>query len=383
LKQTSAMVAGQRLDERVLVVGGGAAGAATSLALQRLGIPTVIVERSASPGAGSAWKIGEGLPPAANPFLHRLGVWDQTRVDGHLLSFGNAAAWGSPGLVDQSFLFDPNGAGWHLDRPRFDAMLLRSARALGAQLLVGTASVYDHSTASSNVSLRIVTERGDEILARPRFVVDASGRTATIARQQNPRRQHPDRLVGIVGVLATRDPAGDPDSRTIVEAVEDGWWYSAAVPGGRLVVAFMTDGDIASHRATHRLDGWSALLGETTHTRARVVRQACRLVVQPRVVLANSSRHSCVAGSSWLAVGDAAIAHDPLSSQGLASALLLGLSAAEVIADRLSGQPDAPHRYRALVERLHAEYLAGLAYHYQQERRWPDAPFWARRHRTR
>jgi flavin-dependent dehydrogenase len=97
------------------------------------------------------------------------------------------------------------------------------------------------------------------------------------------------------------------------------------------------------------------------------------------VVLANSSRLADVVGPGWLAVGDAALAHDPLSSQGIASALLLGLAAADAIRDHLDGRPGALIPYQNLVQRLSDEYQRGLAYYYRQERRWPDAPFWARR----
>lgn len=358
-----------------MIVGGGTAGAATALALQRAGVPTVLIERSARP----AWKVGEALPPAANPLVRRLGVWDRLQGAGHLASYGNASAWGSPALVDHSFILDPNGAGWHLDRPRFDAMLLQAAREHGARLIVGTATLHERSPASGCCWLRVSAVGGAETLVRAPFAVDASGRTAALVRGSGSRREHLDRLVGVVGLLATGDPGGDADTRTVVEAVEDGWWYSALVPDGRLVVAFMTDGDIARRRGAHRLPGWSSLLGETIHTRARVVAHGARLLAAPRVVLANSSRPAKVVGPGWLAVGDAAMAHDPLSSQGIASALRLGLSAADAIRDELNGRPAGLARYRELVDRLSAEYLGNLAYYYGQETRWPHAPFWSAR----
>jgi flavin-dependent dehydrogenase len=366
---------GRRVTRRVVVVGGGTAGAATALALQRVGIRTVIVERSAPPG----WKVGEGLPPAANPFLQLLGIWDRFQADGHLPSYGNASAWGSADLVDASFMFNPHGRGWHLDRQRFDVMLLRAAVEHGAELVRGTATVDSRPGPGGERWLRVTSDGREEQPIRTSFVVDASGRSASVARCHRARREHLDRLVGVVGVFATASAEDDQDTRTIVEAVEDGWWYSAPLPGGRLIVAFMSDGDVVRQRAAHRLDGWSNLLGETANTRARVVRLAGCLLAPPRAVLANGSRLLEVVGAGWLAVGDAAIAHDPLSSQGVASALLLGLWAGEAIRDHLDGQTGALDGYRVLVGRLFDEYRAGLAYYYRQERRWPNAPFWTRR----
>jgi hypothetical protein len=38
---------------------------------------------------------------------------------------------------------------------------------------------------------------------------------------------------------------------TAVEAVEDGWWYTAPVPGGRRVLAFLTNADLPAARIAH------------------------------------------------------------------------------------------------------------------------------------
>jgi flavin-dependent dehydrogenase len=241
-------------------------------------------------------------------------------------------------------------------------------------------AALDGSSDRDGLRLRVVHAAGDVSMVRAPYVIDASGRTATVARWRGARRRLHDRLVGVVGLLATADPRGDPDSRTIVEAVEHGWWYSAPIPDGRLVVAFMSDGDIVRQLGAHRLTGWSSLLGATDHTLSRVVRLAGRPLAPLRVVLANGSRLDAVAGQGWLAVGDAALAHDPLSSQGLASALLLGLAAADAIRARLGGDRSALDGYGALVDRLDAEYQEGLAHYYRQEMRWPDTPFWVRRH---
>ena len=44
----------------------------------------------------------------------------------------------------------------------------------------------------------------------------------------------------MVALVASGTP-GDADQRTLIEATPDGWWYSATVPDGTLVLAFQTD----------------------------------------------------------------------------------------------------------------------------------------------
>jgi flavin-dependent dehydrogenase len=74
--------------------------------------------------------------------------------------------------------------------------------------------------------------------------------------------------------------------------------------------------------------------------------------------------HSCwtapSAGPGWLAVGDAALACDPLSSQGLFNALYSGLMAARALRSALAGDTDALADYDRTIARVVDAYRAHL-----------------------
>lgn len=339
------------MKPRVVVIGGGLAGAATALTLARSGASVTVFEKETS----SNWKIGEGLPPAARPILQQLGVWERFVADGHLASYGNCSAWGSSELVDQSFVFNPHGNGWHLDRSCFDRMLLDAAIEAGAKLF----SADEFETAQAG------------------FVVDASGRSSWFARRQGARRVNHDHLVGAAALLKAYGNIADRDSLTMVEAVANGWWYASLLPGEKLVAVFLSDADLDSARKAAAIEGWLSLLAETERLRSRIERHGYRIEIAPRIVSANSSRLDVVTGDSWLAVGDAAAAFDPLSSQGIVTALEFGTLAAEAI---LSGRPEALKSYSERLETVFAAYLLNRNFYYSQERRWPDSTFWLRRH---
>jgi hypothetical protein len=57
------------------------------------------------------------------------------------------------------------------------------------------------------------------------------------------RRLVCDQLVGIVGFFESRGGDAHYDRRTLVEASENGWWYSALLPANKLIIAYMTDAD--------------------------------------------------------------------------------------------------------------------------------------------
>ena len=84
----------------------------------------------------------------------------------------------------------------------------------------------------------------------------------------------------------------------------------------------------------------------------------------------------------WLAVGDAALAVDPISGSGVVRALQTAKAAAATVLSCLAGDESAIAAYEAERDRECTEYLFKRARYYGMERRWPNAPFWRRRLET-
>lgn len=353
----------------VIVVGGGPAGASAAIALARRGLTAAIVERHAAPRP----RVGETLPPSARDPLEALGVWRRFIEGEHAQAAGNRSSWGSDDLEEVHFIRSPYGHGWHLDRARFEAMLLEAAEAHGVTLVRG-ARLDAASYRSSRWRIR-----GAGRTLEARFAIDASGRGALLARACGAKRVSIDRLVGVALFLDAKAGGRDPQGPfTLIEAAEDGWWYSAPLPGGRLVVSCMTDSDLAARASLRDLDGWLAAARRTRDTWQRI--GAYSLAgTPPRLGSANTARLDTVAGPTWLAAGDAAVSFDPLSSQGIVTALESGIDAAEAIEAHLDGEAGALSRYAAIVAARYRDYLVERARFYGVERRWPDAPFWRRR----
>jgi len=295
---------------------------------------------------------------------------------------GNRSAWGSDELSDRDFIFSPYGSGWHLNRQRFDERLQDSAVSADVVLIRAATLTRCQSLPDGGWRLQLNGPAACSSVTA-RFVVDASGRAAIFAQQNGIKRHLLDHMVGVVGCFEA-GPEGPTQERfTLVEAVECGWWYSALLPDGKLVVVYMTDADLASSQILRSKGNWLALLQKTRHTRLRVASHSYHLNGPTQIVAANSSFLDLVVGNSWLAVGDAAAAYDPLSSQGIMTALSTGLNAASAINAHLQGDQRALQDYAVYSKTLSVDYLSSHSAYYAMERRWPDSPFWRRRHLPR
>ena len=72
-------------------------------------------------------------------------------------------------------------------------------------------------------------------------------------------------------------------------------------------------------------------------------------------------------------MGDAALAFDPLSSQGVVKALESGWRAAAAVAEFLRGNGNALTGYWEWLEAAFATYTQSYFHYYGQVRRWSDA----------
>lgn len=334
--------------------------------LARAGIPVTLV---AAPER-RAFAIGEGLPPATRPVLAALGLEARIDAQGHRRALGNRSAWGSERIVATDFITHPFGHGWHLDRRAFDRGLLQAARDAGATIVQG--SLRDVGGEAGAWRVRIATD-AEQLTNAAGVVVDCSGRRAVFARRQGARRKRLDRLVACAALLISNAP--DADATTLVEAVCDGWWYTARVSDATRIVMFLSDSDLPAAREVRAPDAFRARLGQTRHVGPLCAGCGYEISSPLQVAAADTARLDRVCGGGWIAAGDAAASFDPISSQGIMSAMQYGQKAAEAV---LNGNPVA---YAAAVDTLYNRYVAARASVYAQERRWADAPFWARRRR--
>src|SRR5205823_11778278 len=93
-----------------------------------------------------------------------------------------------------------------------------------------------------------------------------------------------------------------------------------------------------------------------------------------------TSIRESVVRSNWVATGDAARSYDPLCGLGLTSAMSTAIRAAQTALRLLCNDSASAADYEGANRQAFAEYRAAHRAYYGVERRWPESPFWRRRH---
>jgi flavin-dependent dehydrogenase len=362
----------------VLVVGAGPAGATAALNLAPTRSVLLMDYRPRTVlDSGGSVLIGESLAPAARRLLTDMDLFDSFLKQGHAPCYGNRSVWGGAMPVETDFLRDPDGHGWHLDRAHFEQWLRNIAVCRGARLLAST-RLESVKREGDEWTIRFTSPSGFETV-RTRFLIDAAGRFAPLGRRLGARRRSEDRIV-CSWMHGCARPQGKAAGFTFVESVEQGWWYTAPLPQGKRILAFHTDADLPVARTAQSLleraraaPELSAVLDESGF------RRHGRL----HMTVAGGAVLMPCAGTGWLAAGDAAVSFDPLSAQGLLNALFTGLAGAAAADEWLTGDQSALERYAQTIRGIANAYDRHRTQWYRMETRWPEAPFWMRRHQIR
>ncbi len=346
----------------VLVAGAGPAGASAALDCNRRGLSVALIEQDRY----ETRRVGETLPPIIRQQLTALGVWERFLECGPLESYGIRTAWETPAPRHQDFIQNPYGCGWHVDRARFDAMLASAAAQAGATLFLPARVGLCNKGEDGAWTLEV--DQGGAILNLcGRMLIDATGRKAMLASRLGAKADVADRLIGAVSFSENSEIA----QWTLIEAAENGWWYSVPLPAAGMVFAYMTDSDLWMER------NWDGLLGEAPLTFERAGRKP--IPPPSQIVSAASAIRRPVAGPDWMAIGDAAVAFDPLSGQGVFKSMETGLRCASVVARYFDGDLSAPAEYETWINETWQSYLSTRAQFYSSVTRWPESRFWQRR----
>lgn len=363
---------------KVLVIGGGPAGAMSGILLAREGVDVTICERDKFP----RYHIGESMLPGIIPLLKFTDLFDQ--IDSTMIK--KYGAWFKmkadlpPGVIRWGDL-SANNYTWNVKRSEFDEILLRHAERVGAHVFEET-RIAGLEPDGEGFSAAL-WERNDGTSGRIEFdyLIDASGLHGIIATRYHKDRVFQENFANVAiggyweGWQEYDDTRGihiqgAPFAESFVDGT--GWIWSIPIPGGKLSVGVIMHVDrfkaIKDNYASIE-DLYLSELARSKETKAEIA--GAKQVDQVRVWKDYSYASDRFSGSNYRLVGDAAAFIDPLFSQGIHMALLGGLSASATLCSVIRGEWDEASMrdyHDTFVRRAYTQFLLILSGWYRQIR---------------
>lgn len=317
----------------VIIIGGGPAGSTLASYLAKANINVTLFEGANHPRP----HVGESLVTSTMPIMEEIGVLETVREAGFTVKQG--ASWHAPGgrAVSIRFReFNEDGIHYdhtfHVDRSKFDLLLLKHAEKLGAKVYQGVHAkrVLFEGDRACGVTVEI---GGQEVDIPAKIVVDASGRDTLMGRQLRTKRKDP-----IFNQYAVHAWFKDLDRGEEVSAdyihiyflpVERGWVWQIPLTDDITSVGIVAERDVFKQSRMDP-DTYFNTYINTNPDMTKAMRDAVRITdymfegdysyVLDRFV-----------GNGFLIVGDAARFVDPIFSSGVSVAMNSAKFAAERI----------------------------------------------------
>ena len=325
-------------DYDVVIIGGALAGAGMGMLLKRElpAAKVLIVERSDA----FSFKVGESTSEVGAAFLIRvlrLGSWlsrEQISKNGLRFWFSRPENSCAGRCAELGPKLQVRLPAYQLDRSKLDTHVLGLAAGEGCEV-VRPGVVRDLHLEGQGKNRLTVSTAGGNRTVTAKWVIDASGRAATIARQRGTLQnveEHPTSSMWCrfqnVGDLDSQEMAvlhpempqrvWSQRSTATNHLTGDGWWaWVIPLQGGEVSVGLTWDRRIFTPPAEGSIpDRLTAVL--RSHPIGRyLMREAVAVEKDAHFYGTVAYRNTQVMGDGWATVADASGFMDPLYSHGL------------------------------------------------------------------
>lgn len=335
-----------------IVIGGGPGGSSSSTYLAKAGRKVLVLEKEVFP----RFHIGESLLPYNRGILQELGLTETLKEQGFPRKFG-AQFYVANGSKSVKFVF-AKGAYTRetetiqVERAKFDHILLKNARANGADVREGwTVTRFSEDERGVQVSATDPAGQSREFTAR--FLIDASGRGNLTGNQEGIRVVHPNlKKLAVFGHFKNvRLDTGPEGGDTIIVRLENKWFWIIPVSAEKTSVGCVMDQTEFAARKETPQEIFESIWKSSPVLRSRM--QNAELVGNFQTTSDFSYHNKRYVGRRLLRVGDAAGFMDPIFSAGVFLAMYSGRMAANTVNALLaSGERRSASRLKAYENRL-------------------------------
>ncbi|AXG71619.1 putative FAD-dependent oxidoreductase LodB [Kordia sp. SMS9] len=356
------------MKKEVIIIGNGIAGVTLAVLLQRKGISFALLHRK---GEKPPFALGETLPPSVLPLLHELDLLSVFEENAYRKTYGYHSMWGSARVTDINFYHhNPYKNGLKINKHQ----TLERMRDLIRDDMISYDHGFDVIHEEHGNTIVLAKNEGIKIV-QGKILVDATGRNRAVLQKLKVESKIFDELVALsCHVPKLKHPKLTHE--VYVESFKQGWGIVSALNETENICTIYT---YKGHNILSQLKDvsrWKSVLSETVYFKDFIVADDA---IKIKGGNANSSVADQISGVNWLALGDAAMSFDPLSSHGITNAIYTSARAAKAIEKKLTeADEEVFPAYGKAMKTIFQQYLESKNQLYQQETRWKDADFWKR-----
>lgn len=297
----------------ICVVGGGPAGAVISRRLAELGHDVALIERAAPQRRPRA----ELLAASILPILDTLRLREEVEATVFCREKQAVIQWGSRNVEIKRLDASPSLL---IERALLDDRLRAAATRAGVRVFApaSAGSVRHVFNGQWQIPVR---ESGDTKIMTSRFLVDARGKRPFMSADND--------VPATVALSASWKASDRLHAETRIEAGAEEWFWGTPLPGhSYAATVFLDPARIAGLRSDGRMELYRHLI---SHSRLLNGLTHGGIIGPVGVRDATARLCSDPIGSDFIRVGEAAVSIDPLSSQGIQTALLSAIQGSAAV----------------------------------------------------
>jgi halogenation protein CepH len=339
----------------VVIAGGGPAGTATGITLARRGYRVALFERERFP----RFHVGESLLPALWDLWDDLGV--TTRLENLGFPIKQGVNFVMPNVPhDLAFRTDEypeyfqRPYTFHVDRARFDTLLLDRAREVGVDVREGWSVAEVRFDGTRAVGVSVTGPDGVARRVDASAVVDATGRDCLLARKLGWRKPDPalNKLSYFTHFRGAHRPLNaEGNVMTEIHCIPGGWIWYIPLAGDIVSVGAVLDAEWIRQSG---IKGVEQRFQKAIASSARISAwvEGAERVEQVHTISNISYLADSFAGDGFVLVGDASSFVDPIFSAGVTLAVRGGVFAAQALDEGLQRGDLSAEALRAYERRI-------------------------------
>jgi len=309
------------IECEVGVLGGGPAGSIMARRLAELGHDTLLVDRTDRTKS----RLAESLPPSVRPILESVGLQNALNAAVFCRERLALLLWGTNKKLQIKHFY--GAPSLLVDRAQFDRFLREEAARSGTRVVAPAMARAPQRRPSGGWVVPIATTSGTALM-RAQFLVDARGR--------RPRACIDDNAPPTVALSASFVVDDAEFAETRIEAGIDSWYWGSPLPQQRYgATVFIDSARVAGLGTYDRIALYRRLL-----SRSKLLHNLLNDKVLGTISVGDATARLAgdLIGHDFVRIGDAAVAPDPLSSQGVQAAILSAIQGSAAVHTILSAR---------------------------------------------